>query len=79
MFDIPKGYHVVEQPEPIGKLDPRFVTYQSQHKIANGQLNMEYHFQEFIGRHDAVDYSTYRDTLEQVQSLIESEVDLRAD
>jgi len=79
VFDIPKGYHVVEQPEPIGKLDPRFVTYQSQHKIANGQLNMEYHFQEFIGRHDAVDYSTYRDTLEQVQSLIESEVDLRAD
>jgi len=79
VFDLPKGYHLVEKPEPDGKLDPRFVTFQSQHKLDAGKLGLTFQFQQLVGRHNASDYSSYLDAMKQVQSLMDNEIDLQVD
>jgi|ERR1035437_240176 hypothetical protein len=79
VFDIPKGYHVVEKSEPVEKLDPRFITFQAQHNLENGKLNLIFQFRQLVGSHDAADYSSYRETLERVQSLMDNEIDLQVD
>jgi len=79
VFDLPKGYHLIEKNEPVKKLDQRFITFQTQHKLDEGKLNLNYQIQQPVGRFNAADYSSYWDTMELLQSLVNFEIDLQAD
>jgi hypothetical protein len=79
VFDLPKGYHVIEAPESTAKIDPRFISFQSQRKLEAGKLILTFQIELLVGRHEAADYSAYRDALEQIQSLMDHEINLQAD
>ena len=79
VFDLPKGYHVVEKSEPTSKLNSRFITFLTKQQFEDGRLNLTFQWQRPVGQYGAADYSSYRDTLAQVQSSMDHEVILRAD
>jgi len=78
-FDLPKDYHLIEKSEPGKKLDPRFITFESQHELQDAKLSLRYQIQLLVGRYKAADYSSYWETMEQVHSLMDYEVNLQAD
>jgi len=79
VFELPKGYHVVEKSEPTHKLNSRFITFQAKQQLEDGRLNLTFQCQRPVGQYSAADYSSYQDALAQVQSSIDHEVVLRAD
>jgi hypothetical protein len=79
VFDLPKGYHSVEKHEPVEKLDQRYITFQTQHKLDEGKLNLTYQIQLPVGHFNATNYSSYWDTMELLQSFVNYEIDLQAD
>lgn len=77
-IDVPKGY----RPEPFAKsdskLDSRFASAQSQCRVLNEQLNIEFECRQQPGKFPAADYSPYRDAMGQVMALLEREVSFTA-
>jgi hypothetical protein len=79
VFELPKGYHVVEKSEPTHKLNSRFITFQAKQQLEDGRLNLTFQCQQPVGQYGAADYSSSLDALAQVQSSMDHEVVLRAD
>ena len=79
VFDLPAGYHVVEKSESERKFDSRFITFQSHKQMEGGSLKLDYQYQQVVGKFNAADYSSFQESHEQVQSLIDHEVVLRTD
>ncbi|HWY30861.1 MAG TPA: hypothetical protein VNX46_08915, partial [Candidatus Acidoferrum sp.] len=79
VFNLPKGYHIVEKAAPIQQIDQRFVTFQTHNQEEGGRYYESFDIQFLVGRHSATDYSAYQQTMEQVRSLTENEINLESD
>lgn len=77
VFDLPKNYHVNSQSLLPVKLDSRFLNFNSKELVDAGKLSFALKLQQWAGLYDFMDYSVYRETMDQVCSSLEHQIDLQ--
>jgi tetratricopeptide (TPR) repeat protein len=76
-FNLPKGYHLVDESNSTNTINSRFISFQSRRYPENGRLSLKYNCQQPVGRYEANDYSSYLEWVAKILAAMDAEIVLQ--